>query len=132
MKRLVVVLAVLLAGCHPDWATYSWESVPPSNVPNDRAGGPLTLGEGSAVAIVPYFVHEEIEGTSNNAPDDVRSDDPSIATVSFTTHSKEIEYGVKARVVTVVGVRAGDTSIRMYRSGDADGEIRVHVVPQTP
>ena len=130
MKRVIVLLAALLAGCHPDWATFSYESVPPTNV--EQTSGGLTLGEGSAVAIVPYFVHEEIEGTSNNAPDDVRSDDPSIATVSFTPHSKQIEYGVNARVVTVVGVRAGDTSIRMYRSGDADGEFHVHVVPQTP
>ena len=83
--------------------------------------------------MLPYISHQEIEGSSQIAIRDARSDDPTIARVISTTHEFEVGYRANEPAVLVFGVRTGSTMLRLYdSSGDDKGTLRIDVVAQEP
>jgi Prokaryotic membrane lipoprotein lipid attachment site len=130
MRRLVIGLVSLfaLAGCNRDYAAYTYLADPEPVV---ESSGPesLSVAVGAAVAIKPFIVHPEVEGSSSLPVDEARSSDTTIASVATTT--QEFEVGLDSgRGIVVIGKRAGVTQLRLYRSGSEAGTLDVHVVAQ--
>ena len=118
MRRLPVVALwlfalVALSGCGSEPGM--WVEEPPSAYATDGS-----MLEGTSMVIVPYLSNDAIEGGPELHPvDDIRSDDPSIVRLTFTTHLYDVQTGQPSRGVLVYAVHEGATNLRLF-NGDSD------------
>lgn len=121
-RRLLPLLLLLLAGCREPG--YLVEEAP---VVYGNDGTSLVVG--TATVIIPYLSEDQIEGGPQLTPvDDIRSDDPSIVRVEFTTHLYELDGTSTTRGVLVYAEHEGTTSLRLFNGDSDEGTLSFTVV----
>ena len=120
MKRLIAfAIALCLSGC----TTAEGEEI-------TAAPGTGELAVGTSMVIIPFLTTDQIEGGSTSSPvDDIRSDDPSIARLAFTTRVYRVGQGQTTHGVIVYGVSPGTTRLRLFNGDSDEGTLPVTVVP---
>lgn len=123
MKRLSLLLAFLASACSAP--AYDVET-PPVVYGLDGT----SLVEGTSMVIIPYLATDQMAGdTQLTSVDDIRSDDPSIVRLAFTTHLYDIRgSGGETRGVLVYAVHEGSTNLRLYNGGSDEGALPFTVV----
>lgn len=122
--------AVLASGCMPTSPAFDYAIGPDPVV--DVTGADIVLAEGTSVVIVPYLWESGFEDSTRKAVDDIRSDDPTIAGLAFSTRLHHVPQSRDTRGVIVIGLRPGTTRLRLIDGGDDEGTLSVRVVEQTP
>lgn len=125
MKSLALVLAfaaaaaVLLGGCTDDLGVIDPITDGGPVVQPQNAGG-LAVAHGSAVAVQPWMIHEEVEGADALPVDGMRSDNPDILEVRPTSHPYDVDLSESPNGDSwvLVGVAPGSTILRLYRGDD--------------
>ena len=132
MSRTFLMLAVL-AGCREDSA-YLYPMNQQTPVVRAEHPGSMAIASGSALAVQPSMIHEEIEGSSALPVDEMLSDDPAVLTVVRTSHSYSIDLSPSPndRSWVLIGARAGSTKLRLYRNHDQVDVLDVDVIAQVP
>jgi hypothetical protein len=133
---LFAVLAVLVAagaaGCTPDSAILGTFS-DPQPVVHGTDPDATAIAQGTAVAVEPFMVHEEIEGSSAHPIDELRVDDPTIVSVVRATRQVDIGGGAPAideNLWVMIGLAPGTTHVRLVNGGSEQGSVLVQVVAQ--
>ena len=127
---LAVLAALAVAGCSADRPAFTYAADPQPVVMTED--GVISVAQGTAVSVVPFLVHDDVEGSSELAIRDARSDDPTIARVASTTHDFAIADWQQEPAVVVLGVSPGTTMLRLFDDGTEKGTLRIDVVAQDP
>lgn len=132
-SSLVAATLAVLLGCNEDSA-YLYPMTSTTPVVHAQHPGAMAIALGSAVAVQPSMIHEEIEGSSALPVDDMRSDDPATLMVVRTSHSYSVDESLSPndRSWVLIGARAGTTKLRLYRDGDEVDVLTVDVIAQVP
>jgi hypothetical protein len=132
-SALVGISLALLAGCREDSA-YLHPMTTPTPVVRPHRPGAMAIASGSAQAVQPSMIHEEIEGSSALAVDEMLSDDPAVLSVVRTSHSYDVAFSPSPndRTWVLIGAREGTTKLRLYRDHDEVDVLDVDVIAQVP
>ena len=125
-----VLAALAVAGCNLDSTAFTYAVDPQPVVMTED--GVISVAQGTVVSVVPFLIHDEIEGSSRRTIRDARSDDPTIARVAPTTHDFAVGDSQQERGVVVMGISPGTTMLRLFEDGTDKGTLRIDVVAQDP
>lgn len=123
----------LLIGCADD-TPYLYVMTKETPVVHPQHPGATAIAVGSSIAVQPSMIHEEIEGSSALAVDDMSSDDTKTLTVLPTSRSYDVENSISIndRSWVLTGVAAGSTKLRLYRDHNEVGVMNIDVIAQVP
>ena len=133
LSALVALLGASATGCQPDTPELDFLAEP-QPVVHGTDPSAVAIAQGAAVAVVPYMVQEDVEGTSSYGVSTIRPDDPTILGVVETQDEHVIPGSpndARARAFVMTGLAAGTTTLRFYQGGGYEaGSLLVQVVAQ--
>jgi hypothetical protein len=126
-------LALGLVACRDDSAAVPviTSKTPVVHSEHPRA---IAIAHGVAIAIQPYMIHGEIEGSTALPVTEVRVDDPTMVEVipASKTYDVREAQSPNGRAWILVGQKPGTTTLRLYRDSDEEGSMLVDVIAQVP
>jgi hypothetical protein len=136
MKLSLVIAAAfsLLVGCAPREEADLGLVSDPQPVVEGSDPNAVAIGEGSAIAVTPYLVRDEIEGSTILDVDDIRAEDPTIVRVEKASRAYQMNGPGTAseNAIVLVGLVPGHTVLHFLQNGDDVGTVAIEVVAQDP
>ncbi|HEY8074099.1 MAG TPA: hypothetical protein VIF62_08320 [Labilithrix sp.] len=134
LSLLIAAAFSLLVGCAPREEADLGLVSDPQPVVQGSDPNAIAIGEGSAIAVTPYLVHDEFEGSTILDVDDIRAEDPTIVRVEKASRAYQMNGpgSPSENALVLVGLVPGHTVLHLFQDGDDVGSVAIEVVAQDP